>query len=123
MTTCKDCKHWNTKDNKWGKCPFARMGRFINKGNRYYPCGYDCNHTDSRYRGNRSCKKHFERKGVMMDQYYDNPRIKAYVDKFCVKEKMSVQQALKTAMVKNFIEYVNGNKNTPDVELKFVGKE
>ena len=58
-----------------------------------------------------------------MDQYFNNPRVKEYVDKFCVKEKMSVQQALETAMVKNFIEYVNGNKKTPDIEMKFIGKE
>ena len=58
-----------------------------------------------------------------MDQYYNNPRVKEYVDKFCVKENMSVQQALETAIVKSFIEYINGNKTVPDIETVFIGKE
>lgn len=42
-----------------------------------------------------------------MNTYYNDPRIKAYVNKFCIKENMSVQEALNTAIVKNYIEYIS----------------
>jgi hypothetical protein len=57
--TCRDCKHWKSKNGKWGKCPFARTGLFLNHTKHGSYVAY---HTQSRQSQNKACKKHFEEK-------------------------------------------------------------
>lgn len=44
-----------------------------------------------------------------MSMYNDNPRVKRYIDRFCKTENKSVQEALDTAIVKSYIDYVKNN--------------
>lgn len=61
MNKCEDCKHWIKIDDKWGICPLARTGWFLNKPS-WCKEGYMARHTQARLKYQRACKRNFEPK-------------------------------------------------------------